>query len=142
MKLLTRTQFRETVLSRNSGNCCVPYCSEKAVDAHHILNRNLFSNPEEEGGYYEENGAQLCEGHHLEAELTLISPEELREYCNITKPAIPESLDAGTNYDCWGNIIVNEWEILPGIMFKDEGCQKALKRSNKLWRVQTENYNG
>lgn len=135
MELLTRTQFREKVLSRNNGNCCVPECSQKAVDAHHILNRNLFSAIDEEGGYFEENGAQLCAEHHLEAELTLISPEQLRDYCKIDNPAIPSNLNPETNYDCWGNIVLNEWEILPGMMFDNEGCQKALKRANKLWRV-------
>lgn len=135
MKLLTRTQFREKVLARNNNNCCVPECPQKAVDAHHILNRNLFTQPDEEGGYFEENGAQLCSDHHLEAELTFITPEQLRDYCQISNPAIPSILNPEVQYDCWGNIVLNEWEIIAGVMFNDEGCQKALKRANKLWRV-------
>lgn len=133
MKLLTRDVFRGTVLKRNQGICCVPLCSNEAVDAHHILNRNLFTEPEEFGGYFYENGSQLCSSHHLDAELTLITVEELREYCKIIAPAIPSRLDRSLVYDCWGNICVSEWERKAGMLFENEGCQKALKKANKLW---------
>ena len=136
MKLLSREQFRTSVLSRQKGKCCVPDCEMSAVDAHHILNRNLFTEEDEFGGYFFENGAQLCADHHLEAELTLISPEQLRKYCEIDVPAIPHSLNPAQSYDCWGNHIVSEWVIIAGPLFNNEGCQKALKRSQKLWRVQ------
>lgn len=136
MKLLSRDQFRELTLQRFNESCCVPQCPEKAVDAHHILNRNLFIG-KEEGGYYLENGAGLCSTHHYQAELTLLTVEDLRFWCNIISPAIPEALNPQTSYDCWGNEIVNSYTRLPGILFTDEGCQKALKKAGVLWQFQT-----
>lgn len=134
-KLLSRDEFREQVLHRNGGICCVPSCSEDAVDAHHILNRNLFTEPIEFGGYFLENGAQLCGAHHYKAELTLISVEELRDFCSITVAVIPSQLDSNISYDCWGNSILPDGYRTPGPLFQDEGCQKALKKANLLWKV-------
>jgi len=132
MKLLTRDRFREAVLTRNSV-CCVPDCSQPAVDAHHILNRNLFTAPNQFGGYFLENGAGLCDKHHYETELTFITPEQLRVYCGIIVPVLPHNMNPDTQYDCWGNIIVSDWVMAPGPLFNDEGCRKALTRANKLW---------
>lgn len=137
MKLLSRSQFRELTLQRFKESCCVPQCVEKAVDAHHILNRNLFTEKEEEGGYFLDNGAGLCSAHHYQAELTLITVKDLRVWCNITSPAIPVSLKPEASYDCWGNEIVNSYTRLPGILFTNEGCQKALKKAGVLWQFQT-----
>jgi hypothetical protein len=134
-KLLSRDEFREQVLRRNGGACCVPSCSENAVDAHHILNRNLFTEPDEFGGYFVGNGAQLCSAHHYQAELTLISVEELRGFCSIDVPVIPSVLDAAISYDCWGNIVLPDGYRTPGLLFHNEGCQKALKKANLLWKV-------
>lgn len=132
--LLSRDLFRERVLSRNKGFCCVPNCSQAAVDAHHILNRNLFTEETEYGGYFLSNGAQLCNDHHYKAELTIITVEELREYCQIEFPAIPKKLDPELSYDCWGNIILKNGFRKPGLLFNNEGCQKALKTSGLLWK--------
>jgi len=137
MKLLTRDAFREQTLARDSGNCCVPGCNEVAVDAHHILNRNLFTEQYEFGGYFVENGAQLCSNHHYDAELTRISVADLRVWCHITEPAIPSTLEAQKEYDCWGNELIAQGMRLPGSLFTNEGCQKALKTANLLWTVQT-----
>jgi hypothetical protein len=137
MKLLNRNEFREQTLARDSGKCCVPGCSDIAVDAHHILNRNLFTEPYEFGGYFVENGAQLCSSHHYDAELTRISVNDLRDWCDIADPAIPSTLDSGKNYDCWGNELIEQGMRLPGPLFENEGCQKALKAANLLWTVQT-----
>lgn len=136
MKLLSRDQFRELTLLRFNGSCCVPQCTEKAVDAHHILNRNLFTD-DQSGGYFLENGAGLCSAHHYQAELTLLTVKELRNWCGVLLPAIPFSMDPEVNYDCWGNQIVDAYTRLPGILFKDEGCQKALKKAGVLWQFQT-----
>ena len=62
--VLDRDTFRESVFERD-GHLCV-ICGEPAKDAHHIIERRLFSN----GGYFIDNGASLCEKHQLEAELT------------------------------------------------------------------------
>jgi hypothetical protein len=121
-------------LQRNNNLCCVPGCRLVAVDAHHILNRNLFTGPSEQGGYFVENGAQLCSQHHYEAELTLLSVEDIRTWCNITEPVIPSILDPALEYDCWGNIINSLTSKTPGLLFNDEGCQKALKKAGLLWQ--------
>jgi hypothetical protein len=133
MKLLTREQFRTLTLNRNNGNCVVQPCDQKSVDAHHILNRNLFIEPEEFGGYFLENGSGLCSKHHLLAEQTLISTPQLYEWCEIIEPAIPVHLEPEYEYDTWGNIVINEYERIPGELFNDEGCQKALTTGRVLW---------
>ena len=43
--LLTRDEFREGVFARDHNNCVI--CGEPAADAHHIVERRLFS----DGGY-------------------------------------------------------------------------------------------
>jgi hypothetical protein len=138
--LLTRDQFREQTLARKAGYCCVPDCKRKAVDAHHILNRNLFSDDDEFGGYFVNNGAQLCSAHHYDAELTRITVEDLRKYCEIITPAIPHHLSTTVSYDCWGNENVDNGYRVMGEMFNDEGCQKALKAAGVLWKIIPEKF--
>lgn len=87
--LLTRDEFREGVFARDNHRCV--FCGAPAVDAHHILERRLFSG-EQLGGYFLSNGASVCETHHLECEMTLISVEQVREACGITKWTIPDHL--------------------------------------------------
>lgn len=129
-RLLSRTEFREQVLARLGGRCCAPHDPEEgrveAVDAHHILNRNLFRAPHEFGGYFLDNGAPICANHHLAAERTLISVEALRDWCGITTPVLPEHLATDTGYDTWGNPILADGTRLPGELFYTEACQKAL----------------
>lgn len=108
-----------------------------AVDAHHIFNRNLFTGEEEKGGYFMENGAQLCSYHHYQAEATHITTKDLWGWCDILTPAIPIQLDKSYSYDTWGNRIINEWSRLPGPLFHDEGFQKLLTRENLSWLFQT-----
>lgn len=81
--LLSRTTFRETVLTRHGGRCCL--CPSEAVDAHHILERRLWP----DGGYYLDNGAAVCEEHHLACERTLISVEDVRAASGITRILVP-----------------------------------------------------
>ncbi len=131
-KLLTRTQFREITLARNGGLCAVPACGLQAVDAHHILNRRLFG-AGEEGGYYLSNGAQLCSDHHYQAEATRITVEELREYCGIAEPALPNDFSNELTYDCWGNVIREDGTREPGPLFHDEGFQKLARKERLLW---------
>lgn len=137
MQLLTRSEFKRIVLTRAKGFCVVPDCKNHAVDAHHILNRNLFLGKNEQGGYFEANGAGLCGLHHLESEQTRISTIDLYRWCGIANPAIPEHLDSETEYDTWGNIVVSKFERIAGELFLDEGCQKALKAGQVLWIVHT-----
>lgn len=133
-RLLSREEFSRVVLARNGGRCAVPTCSAMSVDAHHILSRNLFKAAHEFGGYYEANGAGLCDTHHLNAETTDITVEQLREWCGITDPAMPEHLALDTLYDTWGNPILADGTRLPGELFDTDGCQKALRAHLHLFQ--------
>jgi hypothetical protein len=125
-RLLTRDQFREQVLARHGGRCCVPGCGQQAVDAHHIFNRNLFRAAHELGGYFVANGANLCSVHHLDAEQTRITVADLWAWCGVTDPILPEHLATDTGYDTWGNPVTADGRRLPGELFWTEACQKAL----------------
>jgi hypothetical protein len=124
--LLTRDKFRDSVLERDNYKCV--FCANLAVDSHHILERRLFEN----GGYYIENGASVCEKHHLECEMTIISVEEVREACKITKKVLPEHLYSDQIYDKWGNIILANSERMKGELFSDASVQKILEKGKVL----------
>lgn len=57
-KLLRRDEFREAVFGRDVGACVV--CGAPGQDAHHLVERRLFTGPGEAGGYFVDNGATLC----------------------------------------------------------------------------------
>jgi len=124
--LLTRDKFRNSVLARD-GNACV-FCGKPAVDSHHIIERRLFEN----GGYFIENGASVCQIHHLECEMTTISVEAVREACGITHKVIPEHLYDDHVYDKWGNVILPDGQRMKGELFSDESVQKILKAGGVL----------
>lgn len=42
-KLLTRDDFRESVLKRDGYRCVVCGTTERKLDAHHIIERRLFA---------------------------------------------------------------------------------------------------
>lgn len=119
--LLTRDAYREAVFARDGHRCVI--CGAPAVDAHHIMDRKLWS----DGGYYLNNGASVCEAHHLQAESTELSCDELRERCGITRVALPDHLSADEAYDKWGNTRLPNGQRLRGELFEDEGAQKALE---------------
>lgn len=122
-KLLTRTQFREGVFERD-GHKCV-FCDKPAVDAHHILERRLFTG-DQLGGYYLSNGASVCEEHHIACEKTLISVEDVREACGITRPMLPSHFYDDHIYDKWGNAVLPNGQRMMGELFFDESVQKIL----------------
>jgi len=124
--LLTRDSFREGVFQRDSF-CCV-ICKQPAKDAHHILERKLFSN----GEYFLSNGVALCEIHHIEAEQTILSCETLREKAGIKEIILPDHFFSDYRYDKWGNIILPVGTRLKGELFYDENVQKVLKEGNVL----------
>lgn len=123
--LLSRDEFRLGVFRRDNFKCVI--CGEVAVDAHHIIERRLFS----DGGYYLDNGASLCSLHHLEAEQTTLSCEEIRKKANITNIVLPEHLYDDYNYDKWGNILLPAGRI-KGELFYDESVQKILRQGGIL----------
>lgn len=119
-KLLTRDEFREGVFKRDGHLCVV--CKNKAVDAHHLIERRLFK----DGGCYIENGASVCQEHHLAAESTVLSCDELRKLAGITKFPTPEHLYPEQPYDKWGNPILSNGMRLKGELFHDQSVQKII----------------
>ena len=128
--LLTRDQFREGVFARDGHKCVVcgkpnnptSSLSRDHLDAHHILERRLWP----DGGYYLDNGASVCEEHHIESEETRISCDRLRELCGITKVSLPPHLYRDQPYDKWGNPILPNGMRLRGELFDDVSVQKVL----------------
>ncbi len=125
-KLLSRDDFRNGVFNRDNHKCVI--CGEPAKDAHHILERRLFT----DGGYYLSNGSSLCEKHHIMAEETTLSCEEIREKAGITKVIIPEHFYSDYTYSKWGDIIQPTGQRLKGELFYDESVQKILKQGGVL----------
>jgi hypothetical protein len=124
-KLLTRDEFRSKVFERDLYTCV--WCGKDAVDAHHIIDRSLF----DDGGYYLENGASLCEHCHLDAEYTLISPKFLWQKIGV-KPFLPEHFDPDLEYTKWGDIINPDGTRIKGELFYAEQVQKILSVCNLL----------
>lgn len=123
-KLLTRDEFRNQVLKRDNY-CCV-ICGKTAQDAHHILERRLWS----DGGYYLNNGASVCASCHFECEKTLITVEQIRQAAKVEK-IVPSDFEKDEKYDKWGNLIIGNRRY-PGPLFYDENVQKILLEAGIL----------
>lgn len=89
MPPLTRDNFRMQVFERDSETCVVPECGREAVDAHHIIDRSLWSDE----GYYADNGASLCERCHILAEKDIITPDSLRFWAGIINKILPSGTE-------------------------------------------------
>ncbi|BCB22356.1 RNA ligase family protein [Bosea sp. ANAM02] len=126
--LLTRNEFSAAVLARTGGCCCAPGCEAAATAAHHIIERRLFT----DGGYYIENGAPLCDAHHLAAEHTTISPSELRAWLGIKRLVQPPQFEDDELVDKWGNPVLANGSRLRGELFDEEPVQKALAAGGVL----------
>jgi len=124
--ILDRDTFRNGVFERDDHKCVI--CGAPAKDAHHIIERRLFKN----GGYFLNNGASLCEKHHLEAEMTTLECSDIRKACGITQIVLPEHLYEDAEYDKWGNEILKSGQRLQGELFLDESVQKILLQGNVL----------
>jgi len=125
---LTRKQFREGVLKRDNYKCVI--CSRTDdLAAHHILERRLFG---ETQGYTLDNGSSLCPQHHILAEQTVLTCEEIREAAGITEVILPEHLYKENRIDKWANIILPDDRRLKGELFYDESVQKILKQGGVL----------
>lgn len=125
-KLLNRDDFRNSVFERDNHKCII--CGDTNISAHHIIDRKLFT----DGGYYTDNGASLCDKHHLDAEMTLLSVGDIRKAIGIKNIIIPKHLNINTNYDKWGNEILNNGMRLMGEMFEQENVQRILTRGKVL----------
>ena len=119
---MTREQFRQEVFERDNYKCVI--CGSKAKDAHHIIERRLW----DDGGYYIDNGASLCEVHHIEAEKTILSCDEIRKAAKINRVILPEHLYNDQVYDKWGNIILSDGRRIKGELANDS-VKKILSSS-------------
>lgn len=120
-ELLSRDDFRNGVFARDKYRCVA--CGAPAQDAHHVVERRLFSN----GGYFLDNGASVCGDCHLKAESTVLSCDELREKAGIKKVVIPDHFYEDQPIDKWGNPILPNGQRLKGELFDDESVQKVIK---------------
>lgn len=125
-RLLERREFKEAVFERD-GHKCV-FCDTPADAAHHILERRLWP----DGGYYVDNGASVCEEHHIDCEKTLLSVEDVRHACGIKNVLVPPHLYADQPYDKWGNPVLANGTRLMGELFHEESVQKILKAAGVL----------
>lgn len=140
-KLLTRNQFRLNCFKRDGFKCVV--CKEPAIfdsegeptnlDAHHIVERKLFEN----GGYYENNAATVCEPCHIKAEQTVIGCDELRKLCGIKTIIYPEHYYQNQEIDKWGNFILSDGRRIKGELFYEESVQKILEPVLHLFETYT-----
>ena len=126
IKLISRDEFKKGVFKRDNFRCIV--CGEKAVDAHHIIERRLF----DDGGYYLDNGASLCAKHHMEAEMTTLSCDKLREIIKVKNIILPNDFDKKYKYDKWGNIVLSTGQRVKGELYYDGSVQKILGEGDVL----------
>jgi len=103
--VMAREDFREAVFARDSHTCVVPWCQEKAQDAHHIIERALWKAKGEQGGYFPDNGVSLCGLHHKHAEADYFPPTACRIWAGIEQRVLPQDLDPSSWYTKWGEII-------------------------------------
>lgn len=124
-RLLVRDDFRNGVFARDGHKCVI--CKAPGQDAHHIIERRLFTAPHQFGGYFLDNGATVCGPCHIKCETTDISVEDVREAAGIKRAVLPEHLYEDQVYTKWGDIIMPNGTRLRGELFFDESVQKVLK---------------
>ena len=126
-QLLTRDEFDLIVKLRAKHRCV--FCEKPAVDAHHILDRKLFS----DGGYYPGNGAAVCEEHHWLCETAVYGVSYVRMTAGIKQPVLPPNFSSTLIYDKWGNLINEDGSRTYGPLKGDDGMEKALKLGRIYW---------
>ncbi len=118
---LTREQFRSQTFARDNNTCVIPGCGRVSVDPHHLIERSLWlkDDPCPEG-YLLDNGASLCEIHHIHAEENYYPPQALRHWIG-TPIVLPKQLDTGRIWDKWGEEIPaspnTKWPRTPYLSF-------------------------
>lgn len=132
--LLSREAFKTQVFARSKQRCV--FCGAPAVDAHHILDRKLWS----DGGYYLDNGAAVCEDDHWRCETTQWSLNEVRRAAGITQAVLPLGTEPNITLDKWGNRVwpsdMRSW----GPLAHDTGARKALAQGGFLGRMMPPGY--
>lgn len=99
MRLLTRQEFEARVFERDRHRCVV--CGSPPQDAHHLIDRSLWTDPDQLQGYLVDNGVSVCAEHHRAAEADLIPPQALRRMAGVDT-IVPRDLDPNTDYSKWG----------------------------------------
>ncbi len=97
-----RDKFRKAVFERDRHICVIPECGLPAVDAHHIIERALWTEEGEQGGYLVDNGASVCARHHFQAEKNYFTPHSCRLWAGIERTVLPKQLDPAIDYNKWG----------------------------------------
>jgi hypothetical protein len=128
-ELLTRDRFREEVFRRDQSKCVI--CGAAGADAHHIIERRLFG---DSAGYYLNNGATLCPVHHLQAEQTVLTVEEIRQAAGIpeSQRVLLPQFYGGEIIDKWGNPFMSSGMRMRGELFQDPNIQKVLREAGVL----------
>ncbi len=80
-----------------------------------------------------DNGVSVCENHHIAAESTILSCDELRKAAGITRIILPEHFYTDQEVDKWGNPILPNGQRLRGELFYDESVQKVIKPALHLF---------
>lgn len=78
------------------------------------------------------NGASLCATHHIDAEQTTLSCDDIRKAAGIQEILLPPHLYKDQAYDKWGNPILPNGQRLRGDLFHDESVQKILSLGGVL----------
>lgn len=131
--LLSREDFKTQVFARARGKCVV--CGAPAVDAHHIVERKLF----EDGGYYLDNGAAVCEADHWRCETTLLGVDDIRWAAGIGSVVVPSAM-LGQAIDKWGNRVWPSGMRSWGPLEHDTGARKALAQGGFLGMMMPADY--
>ena len=101
--MMNRENFRNSVYKRDNYTCVVPNCGQQAIDAHHLIERALWSDESEFGGYLPDNGVSVCEKHHKHAEKNFFPPQALRFWAGIENRILPKGFDPNNWYTKWGD---------------------------------------
>lgn len=97
--LLKREEFERRVFERDDHKCVI--CDAPAQDAHHLIERRLWTEPDEAQGYFVENGVSVCGEHHKAAEQDFIPPQAFRQLLDLPT-VLPRALDPDGDYSKWG----------------------------------------
>lgn len=135
--LLDRDTFRRSVFDRDRNRCVVCGKTGPRLDAHHVMERRLFTAPHQTGGYFLDNGATLCDDGtlascHLRAEATLLSCDEIRDAAGIRDVILPDHLYADQPFTKWGDPIMPNGLRMRGELFGDESVRKVLAAGDVL----------
>jgi hypothetical protein len=87
---------------QSSQEIIIDVSSPTAIDLLLMLIIFLWIFTTEFGGYFMNNGASLCEEHHISAEKNLFPPQYLWKLLNVSKPIRPKSFMDNVDYNKWG----------------------------------------